>query len=128
MQRDKFMCQHCFSNEKELHVHHRYYLPKREIHDYPDDALTTLCFECHEQEEQNLKSGKEELIQRMKEAGCDAWHIGHLCDFFGRVRGANLNPFIYLELLHNLYTLEKLEEFYIKSDELLQERSASGKG
>lgn len=32
----------------ELHVHHKYYVDGRKPWDYPNDALITLCSECHE--------------------------------------------------------------------------------
>ena len=69
MQRDKFRCQHCISNEKELHVHHLYYLPNTEPHNYPLDAFMTLCYECHEREELDLKYYSTLLIQTIKMSG-----------------------------------------------------------
>ena len=35
-------------NLKVLHVHHRYYREGWYPWEYPDDALTTLCWKCHE--------------------------------------------------------------------------------
>lgn len=52
LDRDEWACQICKSKEKTLHVHHRYYLPGLEPWEYKDDILVTLCFECHESEEQ----------------------------------------------------------------------------
>lgn len=52
LQRDNWTCQLCESKDKTLHVHHKYYLPNAEPWDVPDSALVTLCFECHEGEEQ----------------------------------------------------------------------------
>ncbi|SFH39327.1 hypothetical protein [Pontibacter chinhatensis] len=33
---------------KSLHIHHRYYQIGKMAWEYPDSALTTLCWECHE--------------------------------------------------------------------------------
>lgn len=48
MQRDKFRCVYCDSDEKELQVHHERYIPDREPWEYPDELLITLCHACHE--------------------------------------------------------------------------------
>ena len=46
-ERDNFRCQKCHDNQTTLHVHHRYYISKKEPWEYPLEALTTLCHECH---------------------------------------------------------------------------------
>jgi len=47
MERDKFSCRMCFSNEKTLHVHHMVYKSKKEPWDYDSVTLVTLCDDCH---------------------------------------------------------------------------------
>lgn len=47
LQRDDFRCKYCHSSEKQLHVHHNYYVYGIEIWDYPDDCYDTLCYDCH---------------------------------------------------------------------------------
>lgn len=47
-QRDKFQCCFCHSKTKELHVHHKQYLPGREPWEYDSKDLLTLCYQCHE--------------------------------------------------------------------------------
>lgn len=49
MQRDDFTCNHCGSTKNTLNVHHLYYVKNKMPWEYPDDALITLCEECHEQ-------------------------------------------------------------------------------
>src|SRR5690349_502494 len=46
--RDEFCCTSCLSGSETLHIHHRYYDFNLEPWDYPDDALTTLCEDCHD--------------------------------------------------------------------------------
>ena len=56
MDRDKFKCCLCGDSETTLNVHHRYYVSGRNLWNYPDFALQTLCEECHEKEHQKVKN------------------------------------------------------------------------
>lgn len=47
LERDKFQCQDCGHKGKTLHVHHKYYIFKKDPWEYPDDLLITLCEDCH---------------------------------------------------------------------------------
>jgi len=42
-----FKCEECKEVDKTLHVHHRYYEKGVDPWDYPDNALQSLCEECH---------------------------------------------------------------------------------
>ena len=55
MQRDNFTCQICGHKDNTLHVHHIWYEPNRKPWDYPDNALITLCEECHNAEHESYK-------------------------------------------------------------------------
>lgn len=48
MERDGFKCGECGSETKTLNVHHDYYKAGAFPWEYPDEALKTLCQECHE--------------------------------------------------------------------------------
>ena len=55
LERDNYTCQHCGKNNCALQVHHKYYNKypdnsKPPPWDYPNDALITLCDECHTKE------------------------------------------------------------------------------
>src|SRR5574343_594541 len=50
LQRDQWTCQLCDDKKTTLTVHHRYYLPRQEPWDYPDECLVTLCEYCHRAE------------------------------------------------------------------------------
>ena len=50
-QKGNFKCLWCRSTEKMLTVHHLYYLKGKDPWDYPDEALITLCEECHKEAE-----------------------------------------------------------------------------
>lgn len=52
LQRDEYECQYCHTKNKILHVHHKFYYkyPDGEMvkpWEYDDDALITLCEDCH---------------------------------------------------------------------------------
>ena len=47
LQRDNFQCTCCGDTESEIHVHHSYYEYGKEIWDYEDSTLFTLCSDCH---------------------------------------------------------------------------------
>lgn len=52
--RDEHKCTCCGKTYKKLYVHHKYYLAypngiKFMPWEYPNDALTTLCYCCHRQ-------------------------------------------------------------------------------
>lgn len=59
LQRDKYCCTKCGS-EINLQVHHKYYNKypdgkKVNPWDYPNDALITLCNDCHKEVHKNKK-------------------------------------------------------------------------
>lgn len=47
LSRDNFTCQLCGDTENTLHVHHKYYLDNHKSWEYGDNALITLCEDCH---------------------------------------------------------------------------------
>lgn len=51
MKRDDAICRRCGNGDKTLNVHHYYYKPKCDPWDYPDDALVTVCEDCHRETE-----------------------------------------------------------------------------
>lgn len=50
LNRDGFKCRVCGCEQRQLQVHHGYYISKRDPWNYPDSSLKTLCSVCHEQE------------------------------------------------------------------------------
>lgn len=47
LERDGYKCTCCDETEKQLHIHHAYYIKGRKPWEYPDWSLTTECKECH---------------------------------------------------------------------------------
>jgi 5-methylcytosine-specific restriction endonuclease McrA len=47
LQRDGWQCQECRSKDKELQIHHRWYIRGAMPWEVPSVALVTLCVHCH---------------------------------------------------------------------------------
>ena len=86
LKRDDFTCQKCFDSENTLHIHHRYYR-KCDPWEYPNEALLTLCENCHNEERDFRKANESDLIKILKESFlCDdirclaeGFHLMDLC-------------------------------------------------
>lgn len=72
LSRDNFTCQQCASTEKTLHVHHHGYCQNLDPWDYPDAALLTLCWECHEMEGLVSREAARDLLAEFRMRGADA--------------------------------------------------------
>jgi len=69
LNRDQWTCQKCKDKDSTLHVHHRYYVFGCEPWEVPDEALVTVCFVCHEEEEGIAKEAKSKLLTVFLNAG-----------------------------------------------------------
>lgn len=105
LNRDDFQCQSCFKKDKELHVHHKYYLPGKQAWEYPDQCYETLCYECHEYQTIQVKSRSAELIQTLKESGADAFIFSYLIEAFSEIDKTTLYNCI--DVVHQIKFLEK---------------------
>lgn len=47
-ERDNFTCQLCMDTKTTLVAHHKKYIYGRDIYDYPNEFLITLCKTCHD--------------------------------------------------------------------------------
>jgi hypothetical protein len=65
-ERDKWTCQGCLRQDSTLVCHHRYYLADKEPWEYPDDALATLCEECHAHERDMRTIVEERLLRAFR--------------------------------------------------------------
>lgn len=82
MQRDGFRCKKCKSDNNTLHVHHKYYIYKKNPWDYPDELLVTLCEDCHQEEEDN----KYIINDFTKVLLCDGYFVTQLVDLLKLIR------------------------------------------
>ncbi len=75
LNRDNFTCQICGSQDKTLHVHHTVYIPYKEIWDYGDNQLITLCEDCHAREHGELLEEVNDRIPFMRYFGLTNYEI-----------------------------------------------------
>lgn len=66
LERDNFTCQRCDRADRQLHVHHSYYVKYRDPWLYPNWSLQTLCATCHK-EEGILEEGEEPNFSEWEE-------------------------------------------------------------
>lgn len=71
LKRDEKQCQHCESS-KNLQVHHKYYKHDLMAWQYPDEALITLCKNCHQEEEEKLRELSSTIFMSLRKCGFDA--------------------------------------------------------
>ena len=67
MQRDNFTCQLCGSKEKHLNVHHLYYNGYKAPWEYTNDAMLTVCDECHKFEHDKLNKAAIDKVAKIGE-------------------------------------------------------------
>ncbi len=68
LERDDYACQACYDPDSTLHVHHKYYEKGKKPWEYPDEALITLCEDCHEAEKINMEIACAKLAKAAKKA------------------------------------------------------------
>lgn len=82
LNRDNFTCQICGATDKQLHVHHTIYIPGRDIWDYDDYRLITLCEDCHKEEHDcfNDVDGLQIVLQSVRAEGFTNIEIKYLLE------------------------------------------------
>ena len=79
LERDRWACVYCGSEDKTLHVHHIFYIKGRPPWEYPDGLLVTLCCDCHQGD------GKKEIIKEVAGLLCSVWRADMKgCNYFCR--------------------------------------------
>ena len=68
LKRDEFKCLDCEAADKKLNVHHDYYVKGREVWDYPNFSLSTLCDDCHKaRHEEKPEEGMSQMQEWERE-------------------------------------------------------------
>ena len=112
LQRDEFMCLHCGCHDKELHVHHRWYQFGKDIWDYPDTCFETLCFECHEYIEMNIKDSTSDiqvLLRRTLLNQDDYNVICRLLIHLSEKKYYNYNPLFIVDAIDEIIDKDAIE-------------------
>jgi hypothetical protein len=64
--RDEWMCQICGTEKITLHVHHKYYEKNKEPWEYDEDALVTLCEDCHQMETEYRPEFEQLILKELR--------------------------------------------------------------
>ena len=113
LERDAWGCMQCGDTDNTLHVHHRYYKKGRDPWDYPDEALVTLCEECHEGE--RGFSAEFEIIERFVAKWCFAADIVPLWEVLNSWREkGKYPPEVILNALRHFFVLRDGLEMVMK--------------
>ena len=92
--RDYYACQACFEHNKPLYVHHRYYEADKDPWDYPDNALVSLCQECHELENEHTREGYERKLLKLFKKNFFVGDLEQLIDGFEKMEMINTSYLI----------------------------------
>lgn len=87
MRRDNFKCRLCGSEDKQLVVHHAYYLPGYEPWEYNDFCYRTICTDCHD--DQHIIRIISESFESVLLDACgvrDEWEEPSFCTQLGHCR------------------------------------------
>lgn len=81
-ERDNWKCVNCGDSEKTLHAHHPVYHPRSEgPWDYEDEAIITLCKDCHENEHDELDASKANVLLQIVKLGFNtSFELDSFCD------------------------------------------------
>jgi hypothetical protein len=69
LNRDEWICQYCFADERTLHVHHKYYIYNKKPWEYDNNVLITLCDSCHSAEGGHIKYAQQQLLRAFARRG-----------------------------------------------------------
>ena len=100
MERDDFMCVHCCDDKSTLNVHHCFYKYGRNPWDYPNNALITVCEECHKEigKEYNPYKKATFLVDSIVDKGVSIEYIAEFFDMlYGYSIGMDTDPLSYLD-------------------------------
>ena len=126
LERDGFMCTVCEGTKKTLHVHHVGYGGNNPW-DTDDDLLTTMCEDCHEDEEDMLFQIKKNLVNDLRNCGLSSTMMAHIPSIFKDTNRGWLSyepaMTIIKYAVDNTAIWDQLERFYIQSQHHKQEKN-----
>lgn len=109
MQRDRFACRSCCSEDKTLNVHHCYYEDGKMPWEYENSSLMTLCEDCHEYQKDTIKEHRAALLKVIGKYG------GAVCKFEQDGKERIFSKYIGLIFLIES-AVSQAEEEYAKDD------------
>lgn len=125
-ERDEWACQICFDNEATLNVHHKYYIWKADPWDYPNDALITLCEECHLNETEHLPIEEKRLNKSIRKLFLSS-EIRGLSEIFENIKLYHADEVFISVLKHHLLNEERQRKMIDEFFESLGNKNANKK-
>jgi hypothetical protein len=95
-ERDGYRCQRC-GQTKDLSGHHHWYPKDGPIWNAPLEAITTLCWDCHQREHDRIGESRRDLIWSLRRAGWLSHELGGLAQAIRASKG--IEPEIAVELI-----------------------------
>jgi len=115
LERDQWMCQHCYDTKSTLSVHHLYYESSRDPWDYDDAALVTLCNDCHQFEYDNINISAKNLIISMKKAGFTTSDFKEIAHGFNVMPQFHFHDVLACTIRYAIENLAEIEALYTDS-------------
>lgn len=109
LERDNWTCQVCTETTKNLHIHHQYYLNNTLPWEYPNEALQTLCADCHEYETTAINKATYQLLLLLKQKGFCSLDFENLISFFEDKDKDTIQNYIY-HAFNSIEVIEKIKE------------------
>lgn len=75
LERDNWKCMLCGDKDSTLHVHHLFYYNGQEPWDYDNEALITLCEDCHEEAKNNQRETEKSFLIDLYYMGVMPWNL-----------------------------------------------------
>lgn len=86
LSRDEWACTACSATDKELHVHHLRYVTGKQVWEYEDSDLVTLCRPCHAERTRVTREARQymyEMLEHDTESALDWLREGAFILFLG---------------------------------------------
>lgn len=120
-ERDGWKCWRCNSDTSTLCVHHRYYESDKEPWEYNNEALVTLCEECHKEETEDRPREEQALVGALKRSPFLAGDINSLMYGIYRCQLTHL-PDVVMDAISMAFSNKILQQFLLdKYFDLLKE-------
>jgi hypothetical protein len=126
LQRDEWRCQKCFDDTTTLHVHHRYYEQSCEPWDYHDNALVTLCADCHQAETENRQPIEHGFLQLLRKIGLTYEDIDNLAYSFSIWAYGKRHDFTVAAIAWAIGNRTMMEEIVSRFNDISLSRSPQG--
>lgn len=111
LSRDGFKCTSCSETNDQLHIHHLKYDFTKNIWDYEDEDLITLCEICHQEIEDSIKTTYSVIRKNVK----SNIQSSHLKNFMEKILSQDDSGAVMFFIEKNFDKIKKMESEYWQS-------------